>query len=317
MKTTTTILFSLLSLVWMMSGACAAMMEGGDTPFLTKKFTMDAPGDLEVKTSGGSIKVASHPGNEVIVEMYVRQGSRNFENEEEAGMEALEDFKIDIHKPSVQMVSAIAERKNQNQGWFGGNNNVSVSFTVYVPREISCQLHTSGGSITLEGVSGKQDVQTSGGSLSLVDIKGDMNAKTAGGSINIANYAGILNAHTSGGSINLKEAKGDLVVHTSGGSINIENVTGSLDASTSGGSINANFLALEKALKLKTSGGSITAVIPSGLGLDLDLKGNRVNTKLQNFNGEAKKDRIRGSMNGGGIPVVMATSGGSVNLKYQ
>src|SRR5690606_34087835 len=159
--------------------------------------------------------------------------------------------------------------------------------------------------------------KTSGGSLNIADIKGNMEAKTSGGSINIDNYAGILDASTSGGSINLKNAKGDLAVSTSGGSIHLEDIKGSLTARTSGGGIRANLASLEKELRLSTSGGSITAVIPGGLGLDLDLKGNRVNTKLTNFDGEVEKDRIKGSINGGGIPVVMSTSGGSVNLEYR
>ena len=78
----------------------------------------------------------------------------------------------------------------------------------------------------------------------------------------------------------------------------------------------ADIRSLEDQLTLKTSGGSINAIIPSGLGLDLDLSGNRVNTELQNFSGKSEKNSIQGSMNGGGIEVTMRTSGGSVNLDY-
>jgi DUF4097 and DUF4098 domain-containing protein YvlB len=106
-------------------------------------------------------------------------------------------------------------------------------------------------------------------------------------------------------------------LNTSGGSIDIDNVKGSVEASTSGGGIRADVTTLDKYLRLRTSGGSITAVVPTGLGLDLDLRGDRVNSKLVNFNGEAEKNRIKGSMNGGGIPVVLSTSGGSINLEYR
>lgn len=282
---------------------------------MTKEFTMDGPGNLKVQTSGGSIQVASHGSNMVRVEMHVRVGNKRNPSED-ALREALEDYEIDISKSS-NTVSAIAKKNSSMTGWFDNSNNTSVSFTVYVPQSISCNLNTSGGSISLEGVSGVQDVKTSGGSLTLKKIEGEMNARTSGGSIRIEEYYGVLNAHTSGGSIKLNEAKGLLSVNTSGGSISLDRVSGSVEAKTSGGGISANLLALDKHLTLKTSGGSITATIPSGLGLDLNLKGNRVNTKLMNFNGEAEKDRIIGSMNGGGIPVVMSTSGGSVNLQYQ
>lgn len=314
MKTLSGLLFLIPSL-FLLTNACAAVLEQDGEPYMTKEFNMDGPGNLQVKTSGGSIQVASHGSNTVRVEMHVRVGNKKNPSEE-AIREALEDYEIDISQSS-NTVTASAQRNSSVSGWFGSSNNSSVSFTVYVPQSISCNLNTSGGSISLEGVNGVQEVKTSGGSLSLKRIEGEMNAKTSGGSIKIEHYYGVLNAHTSGGSIKLNEAKGLLSVKTSGGSITLDNVSGSVEAKTSGGGIKANLLSLDRHLTLKTSGGSITATIPSGLGLDLDLKGNRVNTRLMNFNGEAEKDRIIGSMNGGGIPVVMSTSGGSVNLQYQ
>jgi len=97
----------------------------------------------------------------------------------------------------------------------------------------------------------------------------------------------------------------------------LKQVDGSIEASTSGGSIQASVGSLSKYLRLRTSGGSITASIPAGLGLDLNLSGNRFNTRLENFNGKAEDDKVVGSMNGGGIAVIMSTSGGSVNLEYR
>lgn len=299
--------------VFLFSACNAISGEIADQPYLIKEFTISTPGELEVKTSGGSIDVSSHSGNNVRVEMFVRKGGSSIEKSDKEAVEALEDFDIEIKKDGNKVIAS-AERDGGS--WFG-NNNVSISFKVSVPKQMSCDLNTSGGSISLKGVSGTQDVKTSGGSLNIADVQGNMEAKTSGGSINIDNYAGILDAGTSGGSIKLQDAKGELAVSTSGGSIHLEDIKGSLTASTSGGGIRANLSSLEKQLKLRTSGGSITAVIPGGLGLDLDLKGNRVNTKLSNFDGEVEKDRVVGSINGGGIPVVMSTSGGSVNLEYK
>lgn len=249
--------------------------------------------------------------------MYVRKGVKWITPTDDAADDIREDYDIEIVQ-SENTVSARVERKNEISSWFSWfGDNISISFTVYVPEKISCTLNTSGGSISLKGVTGKQEVKTSGGSLTLNSIQGRMEARTSGGSISIEKYTGTLSAHTSGGPISLQDSRGELNVSTSGGSIKLNNVDGSIEASTSGGGIHANISALDKYLRLKTSGGSITAVVPTGLGLDLNLKGNHVNAKLINFNGEAEKDEVVGSMNGGGIPVVMSTSGGSVNLEYQ
>lgn len=287
-------------------------------PFMVKSFTLETGGNLKVKINGGGISVSSRPGNTVRVEMYVRKGSKWITPDDDLAKDIKQDYDIEITQ-SDNTVSAIVERKSSPGSWFNWftGDNISISFTVYVPEKTSCNLNTSGGSIRLTGVTGKQDVRTSGGSLDLENIRGNMEARTSGGGISIEKYAGTLNAHTSGGPIDLRDARGEIEVSTSGGGIKLDNVDGSIDASTSGGGIHASVSTLTKYLKLKTSGGSITAVVPTGLGMDLNLKGNRVNAKLVNFNGEAEKDKIVGSMNGGGIPVVMATSGGSVNLEYR
>ncbi|MFO7256516.1 MAG: DUF4097 family beta strand repeat-containing protein [Bacteroidota bacterium] len=284
-------------------------------PFAVKNFTLDGPGNVEVRTSGGSITVKGGEGKEARVEMYVRVRGKTITPDHRDAKEIMDDYNITIDK-SGNTIYARAERENSISGWFG-NNHASISFVVYTPREVSCSLSTSGGSIEISGVRGGQKLETSGGSVRIEDIRGQTDARTSGGSIKINGYSGTLTAHTSGGSIDLANSQGDLKVNTSGGSIDITNVTGAVEASTSGGGIRADVTKLEKHLKLRTSGGSITAVIPQGLGLDLDLRGSRVNSRLVNFNGEADKDRIRGAMNGGGIPVVMHTSGGSINLEYR
>ena len=75
---------------------------------------------------------------------------------------------------------------------------------------------------------------------------------------------------------------------------------------------------LTKELYLESSGGGVDAVIHGGdqLGLDLDLRSDRVNIELSNFSGSSEKNRVKGSMNGGGIPVYMHASGGNVNVRY-
>ena len=294
--------------------------EATDEPYLVKEFTLDnpgqnSPGALKVETSGGNIQVVAQEGNVVRVEMYVKMGGKTLSPADEAAKELLKDYTIDISQ-SANSVSALAKMNVAKRYNFKDKNH-HISFKVFVPKHISSNLHTSGGAIHVEGIEGEQEVKTSGGNLTFKNINGKMEARTSGGNIKVDQYKGALNARTSGGSIKLSDAKGDLNVHTSGGNINIENASGSVEAFTSGGSINASLLTLDKQLKLRTSGGNIKAVLPQGLGLDLDLKGDKVNARLQNFSGQADKDRVKGSMNGGGVEVVMSTSGGNISLEYQ
>ena len=280
-----------------------------DDPYLTKSFNLSS-GDLYVSTSGGSIRVEGGNANSVKVEMYVKSNKHSDSKIKEM---LEEDYEIRIEK-SGSRIEAVAKKVSKNWSW----NGISISFVVYTPEKFACDLNTSGGSLKISGVSGRNhELKTSGGSITAEDMSGDLEARTSGGSITVKDFVGELDAKTSGGSIKLSNIKGDIDVSTSGGGITIDDAQGAVYASTSGGSINADISKLEDQLVLKTSGGSVRATIPSGLGLDLDLRGNRVNTSLNNFSGESKSDRVNGTVNGGGILVQLSTSGGSVNLNYQ
>lgn len=89
-----------------------------------------------------------------------------------------------------------------------------------------------------------------------------------------------------------------------------------MSARTSGGSIRADFLTFVDDIDLQTSGGSISIDIQNASDFDVDLRGNRVNTKLRNFTGEFERDHIEGRIGNGGPKLTARTSGGSVNLEY-
>lgn len=307
-----TVFTVLLFVGFLAVGGCTisgSNFETNDEPYRVERFNVAPGGELYVKTSGGSIKVEGGNGSEVKVEVFVRSSRWKGDRLEE---ELRENYELSVEK-SGNRVEAIAERTSKS--WTG--SGISISFVVKVPTEFECDLKTSGGSISLTGITGdKEKVKTSGGSLNLSDIKGDVEAHTSGGSINVDEFSGSLYARTSGGSIKIDDARGDIDVSTSGGSIKLYGLSGSVTAHTSGGSITAELDQLEEQLSLKTSGGSVKAIVPSGLGLDLDLRGNKVNTKLSNFSGESKNNKVVGTINGGGIPVNLATSGGSVTLEF-
>jgi DUF4097 and DUF4098 domain-containing protein YvlB len=66
------------------------------------------------------------------------------------------------------------------------------------------------------------------------------------------------------------------------------------------------------ALDLKSSAGTIRVSMPLDNGMDLNLKGNKVAIPLKNFDGTVEKNRVNGKLNGGGIPVTLSASAGSV-----
>lgn len=321
-----------------------------ETPYFTKTFSASAIKTLQVRTSGGSIRVAGS-ANEPKVEMFVRSNNWNGVSElsKEEIEERLKDYEIRVAMEGETLVCRV-KRKNEDEKW-DWKRSLSISFTINVPQKTATDLATSGGSIRLANLSGTQNFSTSGGSLHLDDLSGNVKGRTSGGSIHLANCQDILDLSTSGGSIKADACKGDIKLVTSGGSISLNQMNGNVRASTSGGSIrggdikgelvastsggsirltdvaaalkastsaggiHAEITSLGKYLDLSTSAGGIHVQMPLNKGLDLDLRANRVNVgDLSNFNGTKEKDRVNGKLNGGGTLVTMRASSGSISV---
>ncbi|MCF2488316.1 DUF4097 domain-containing protein [Dyadobacter sp. CY347] len=330
------------------AGAVSAQVDS-DKPYVTKKFNSANLKELNVETSGGSITVDGGQNSGFQVEMYVRPNNWNGKSDlnKEEIEDRLEDYDILIGTEGDRVV-ATAKRKN-NVKW-NDKKSISIGFKVSAPRNTQTYLKTSGGSIHIASLSGEQNFETSGGSLKVNDLDGIIRGRTSGGSIDVMNCRKDIDLHTSGGSIKATELtgkiqlktsggsialnglegdieartsggsvkgediKGTLNTGTSGGSVRLANVSGSLRASTSAGSIEVEIAKLGEYVDLSSSAGSVRVTMPMDKGVDLDLKGNKVNIALKNFDGEAAKDRVRGKMNGGGIPVTLSASSGSVSV---
>lgn len=300
-----------LTLVIMLTAVKMGWAQSSNDAYKVERFAVNDDVRIDVETSGGSIDVIGKNTDEVTVEMYVRKRNRYYQADEIE----LKEWDIEIFERNNEVTVHAKRKKSGNWNW--NRNTPSISFVVYAPERSINDVRTSGGSIELENLIGKQTARTSGGSISVESIQGDLNVRTSGGSITLNGIQGATEAKTSGGRIRAEEINGDLDVRTSGGSISLKGVSGSVDASTSGGSINADVVSPSEFINLRTSGGSITVTVPEDNGYDLDLDGNRVRAELKNFTGEYEKDEIRGTVNGGGVRIKAKTSGGSIRLNYR
>lgn len=346
MKTQLVLLTTAVLFVWSCNGRTFTFSERSfkssdkDYSFM-QEYKVASPANLKISTSGGNIKATGREGDNIEVAFIVKRRNQILditldELKEIAEVEITSSSNsLDIHikrmferNVSVGFVIKTPVKSSVNLNTSGGNIDVAEV-------EGTHQVNTSGGNIDFDKITGRVKAETSGGNISMSNSTAEFDASTSGGNISMDNITGKLNVSTSGGNINandvkpgitaatsggdiqLKKVQGPVDVNTSGGSIRLDEIAGSVKAITSGGNISANITQLTTRLELETSGGDIKATIPSGLGMDLDLSAEHVEAPLKNFTGTAKKDRIKGQMNGGGILVHLSTSGGSVSLDYK
>jgi len=312
--------------------SCHGFAQDGKTPTITKIFELNQPGTLNSKSSGGGIMVKTHNEGKVEVQVFVRKNGKILSPSDPRVDDVLEDFDLEIEK-NGSVINANAERKTK----FNILKNVGIYFTIIVPREMSCNVSSSGGGLTISGVEGTHNFKSSGGSVYMENTTGTTKAKSSGGKVEATNHNGDIHLTASGGGVTLDEAHGSVYAHSSGGGVHLKNIQGEVDAGSSGGgvsvsgecgyvkakssggSVHVNISNLNKELHLQSSGGGVDAIIQNGdeLGLDLDLRSSRVKIDLQNFSGRSEKDCVIGTMNEGGIPVYMRASGGNVNVRYE
>ena len=315
------------------------------TPYETKSLANDGIKAVYVQTSGGSITVSGQNGEAPRVEVYVNGNNNNDLSREEIKKRLDADYDLQVSVTDHE-VHAIAKRKHEGGFNWDWRRQLNISFKIYVPRQVSTRLSTSGGSIHLDNLTGEENFETSGGSLHLDALNGMIKGETSGGSIEVSNSGdninletsggsihagncngkirletsggslhleglkGSINANTSGGSVQANNIEGELITGTSGGSVNLTGLSCSLEASTSGGSMHIDIVHVGKYVKLDDSGGNIDLRLPAKQGLNLDLSANRINKlELSNFSGEWEKDHVHGTVNGGGVPVHIDASG--------
>ena len=326
-----------------------AQVKSSDKPFMTKSLSNESIKDVEVETSGGSISVSGVAATEARVEVYITSNNNKELTKEEIQQRLNEKYNLSVSVANNK-VTATARQKEKITDW---KKALNISFKVFVPKNVSTDLSTSGGSISLnnlsgnlkfstsggslniDNVSGNVDGRTSGGSIDLRNSKDDIDLSTSGGSIDAKNCEGKLRLSTSGGSLDLKDLKGDirattsgggihgsdiegeLIAHTSGGSIHFSDLSCSLETSTSGGNIDVSIKELGKYIKISNSAGNVDVTLPNK-GLDLDLSASKIKTgQLTNFSGKVDEEEINGKLNGGGVPVRIDAGSGKISLSLR
>jgi len=200
--------------------------------------------DVDLKTAGGSIKVADLIGE---ARGRTAGGSLNFGRMEGP-----------IYgRTSGGSISVAGCKGNVDVETAGGSIQLGEV-------EGNATAHTSGGSINVKKMSGKSVVSTSGGSIEVVEVNGSIDASTSGGSITAglsAQPADACRLHTSGGSVKVSLAEKiavDVDARTSGGRVVtdlpvVAVVRGEHKPNVLQGKINGG----GPSLSLETSGGSI------------------------------------------------------------
>ena len=254
---------------------------------LERTFTVSPGGALIVDADSASVRVSGTPTNQVTVRMSARGSDDD-----------LATTKLDAVQNGDGVT--VTMRRTVKASWFSPRSwNSEGNIEITVPQQYGINVHTGGGDVSLTGTSGSAALHTSGGDISARNVNGNVEAKTSGG--------GIL-ADT---------IHGDVDANTSGGEVRLLHVDGKIKGQTSGGDVQCSLVGANRGIQVSTSGGSIRLTLPQATAgsLEASTSGGEISSELAMLTSEQRDGYTRGSLNGGGQPISVRTSGGDISLR--
>jgi hypothetical protein len=188
---------------------------------------------------------------------------------------------------------------------------------VEVPPDYSVDIRTRAGRVRVEGISGGVTVSTSAGSIRLRRIAGSARLQTTAGSIRVEELEGNLRAQTTSGAIRAADVAGWVEARAETGAVDLVEVDGPVEARTTTGRIRVGFVD-EPEGTLETGTGSIEVGFPEDAGTDLDAHTRTGRIRVDHGDSvsrERDQHRLVAQINGGGPPLAVHTSTGSIRLR--
>ena len=199
-------------------------------------------------------------------------------------------------------------------------------------------LRTGGGHIQVAGqIAGRADLDTEGGNISVGGANRFVSVRTGGGQIDFGEVRGSVRAQTGGGGIRVLYVSGPMQVESSSGSICLTKVAGTVQASTREGTITAwinpdspspgGKVQLAGASQLSSGNGDLLVFVPRNLAATIEALVASGDAHLIEFdqalhlaiqppiNGTGPV-RAVGTLNGGGPPLKLRTTGGKIRVQF-
>ena len=261
-----------------------------------KRFTVSGAARLALSTFDGSIEVRGWDRNEVVVE--VEKVGPDQATVDRIQVRAAQDgsgITIDVQKPSPLETSGI-------------RRSPSANLVVSVPLKTAVMARSGDGSISIRRVTGKLDLDTDDGSIRVEEVAGALVARTGDGDVIGQKMDGQAEIHTGDGVVGLDGVLTGLKVETRDGAVEVTARPGSRT---------------DTEWDVTTGDGDVRIEVPEGFGAEVDARTGdgrvRVDTITDAPDGkrDEREDResVTGRLGGGGKPLRIRTSSGSITVK--
>ena len=272
-----------------------------------RTLSVSSNGSLDAYSGSGEVKVVPGNGSQVHVSGHVRASSGWLSGGGQGDVQRVCDH------PPIEQNGGTVRGGQTHEDWV---HNVSVDYTIQVPRAFAVTAKSGSGDLYLQSLTGTVVGETGSGGIHAHQLRG-AKLQSSSGSIDADDLSGDTHLGSSSGNINARFSEASSVeAAASSGTIHLENVNGAIHANASSGDVEISGRPMAPwdvhsssgSVHLHTPGGSnfqLRASASSG-GIDVALPLNS-----QNRDGRHNLDAQVGS---GGPEVRVETSSGGIRI---
>jgi DUF4097 and DUF4098 domain-containing protein YvlB len=259
-----------------------------------KKFTVNGRPDLRLATFDGAIEVQSWDRPYVLVEIEKRGPSK----------ESIDALQVIAEQKGTLIDIEVKAPRTETYTGIGLHRTASARLIVNVPRESDVRARSGDGSIKVDRVSGRVELQTGDGSIRVAEIVGELTLDTADGSITVEGAQGKLTLDTGDGSVNVSGKLASIRLHTGDGSIVYRAEPGTT---------------MTDPWEITTGDGSVSLYLPPDFSADLDAHTGdgsiRNDLDLEDSGEKGERRTLRGKIGTGGKLLRVRTGDGTIRLR--
>jgi len=185
-----------------------------------------SPIRLELSDTSGDVTIRGSQNNKVHISAQVQVSGLMFGSPEKRLAELIADPPIEQKGDTIRIGKDLPRL-----------HNVSISYTIEVPRDTEISTTVASGAQTVRDVRGPIKIVAVSGSIHVDAIDRDTQLTTVSGSIDANNISNGLRASSASGAVSASNIKGDVDVSALSGSTTVTNPGGRVDAGTASGSI--------------------------------------------------------------------------------
>jgi hypothetical protein len=268
----------------------------------TKAFTVSGAPEVDVATFDGAIEIHSWDRNEVEIEVEKRAMEQKLVDEITIVAEQ--------HGNKIVLKVTGPSRYESKGIQIGVNFSPSARLRIALPRQSQITAKSNDGSISIEDVTGKVNLNTGDGSVRATRIAGELMIRSGDGTIRMEGVEGKLDLETDDGSITGEAKPSVLRAHTGDGSIRIE-----VDSASH----------MTEDWDVQTSDGSVVLTLPTDFSGEVDaesrdgsVRSSHPGIKSEAREGEDREERrraMKATLGAGGKTLRVRTGDGSIRIE--